>query len=83
MAILKNRCLVLLIALMLLPAGYLLHTASSDVSKLLFVAAMVIIVWAANEAADQELSEGDWIDAEWSPCKDCGKKMLHCFHRSQ
>lgn len=83
MAILKNRCLVLLIALMLLPAGYLLHTSSSDVSKLLFVAAMVIIVWAANEAADQEFSEGDWIDAEWSPCKDCGKKMLHCFHRSQ
>lgn len=52
MPILKNHYLVLLIALMMLPAVYLLRALSSDVSKLLFVAAMLIIVWAANEAAD-------------------------------
>ena len=70
MQILKNKCLVLLITMITVPSFYFLCLPSSDVITGLFLLAMALIVWAANEAAESNPYEKEWIDPDWIPGRE-------------
>ena len=70
MRILKNKCLILLIAMITLPAFYFLCLPASNLITGLFVLAMILIVWAANEAAESNPYEKEWVDPDWIPGRD-------------
>lgn len=70
MQILKNKCLVLLIAMITVPTFYFLCLPASDLITGLFVLAMILIVWAANEAAESNPYEKEWVDPDWIPGRD-------------
>lgn len=54
MLVLKNHTLVFLIALLMQPALYFLCTLSSGLHVVLFVMAMLLIAWAANQEISKE-----------------------------
>lgn len=74
MKILKNRCLVMLLAMLMVPALYLLLSPPSGGTTILFVTAMLIIAWSANDAAGKKEVESEWI----APDKD-EKQAVPCF----
>lgn len=57
MKILKNKLLMLLVAVIALPTVYFLCLPSSDVTTGIFVATLLFILWIANEEAERSDQE--------------------------
>ena len=79
MKILKNKLLMLLVAVIALPTVYFLCLPSSGVTTGIFVATLLFILWIANEEAERSDQEEKYIDPEWIPGKEDHVKRVPAF----
>ena len=62
MKILKNKLLMLLVAVIALPTLYFLCLPSSGVTTGIFVATLLFILWIANQEAEMSDQEEKYLD---------------------
>lgn len=79
MKILRNKLLMLLVAVIALPTLYFLCLPSSGVITGIFVATLLFILWVANEEAEMSDQEEKYLDPEWLPGKENQVKMIPAF----